>query len=421
VPLVSIIMANYRNGPYLEQALRTALLQTHGEIEVVISDDASDDGSLDIARTWCARDPRVRLIESRTRTGPGATRNRALTAACGDWLAIMDGDDLMHPDRIARLLRAAARLSADAVADDLIHFSENPDAAGRTLLQPLALAKPMRVTPTLLVASSIHEGRCPPLGYLKPLIRRTVLGGRRYNETLTIGEDHDLYLRLLTGGARFFALPEALYLYRRHASSSSHRFTVAALESMLRADAAALAGDGHGPAFGAEMAARRRMLERWLSFMHLVEEVQGRRPLAAASRLAQEPWLAGELLRSVRERLARTRARRGLERKEPLLLALGAKGKPTPKEFESAAWLAVPDPEADGGPEAAELWARLSLDAARQALHLVVADDAGLSAAWRVPAAARLTVVERDAPYALPLPPCAEPVRPDSLRRSPAA
>ena len=75
--LVSVIMANRNGELYLERAMRSVLDQTHRQIELIVSDDGSTDGSRAIIRCLAEEDSRVRLIESPVGTGPGAARNRA--------------------------------------------------------------------------------------------------------------------------------------------------------------------------------------------------------------------------------------------------------------------------------------------------------------------------------------------------------
>ena len=137
-PLVSVIMANFRGAAHLEAAMRAVLAQSERRLELILADDASDDDSVAIARAVAEGDGRVRVIASARNGGPAATRNLALDAARGDWIAIVDSDDLIHPERLARLVAAAEAAGADLVADDLGPFGA-PAEGGRTLLQPLAL------------------------------------------------------------------------------------------------------------------------------------------------------------------------------------------------------------------------------------------------------------------------------------------
>ena len=123
MPVVSVIMANYNGAAHLPQALNSVLGQTVRDVEVIVADDASPDRSGDIVSQFMQGDRRVSLIESAENRGPGAARNDALRAARGEWVAIVDSDDIIHPERFEILLSAARSHGADAIADDLLFFS----------------------------------------------------------------------------------------------------------------------------------------------------------------------------------------------------------------------------------------------------------------------------------------------------------
>ena len=96
-PLVSIVMANYNGLRYIEAALQSALAQSLRNIEVIVADDASTDGSADLVAAIASTDARVRLLRAPVNGGSGVARNLCLDAARGRWIAVMDSDDLMHP------------------------------------------------------------------------------------------------------------------------------------------------------------------------------------------------------------------------------------------------------------------------------------------------------------------------------------
>ena len=115
-PVVSVVMANFRGAAHLEPAMASVLAQTERRLELILADDASDDDSVAIARRIAEADERVRVIACARNQGPAATRNLALDAARGDWIAVVDSDDLIHPERLARLIAAAEAAGADLVA-----------------------------------------------------------------------------------------------------------------------------------------------------------------------------------------------------------------------------------------------------------------------------------------------------------------
>jgi succinoglycan biosynthesis protein ExoO len=400
-PKISVIMANHQGEQHIQEAVHSVLAQTHRNLELVVADDGSTDESVAIVRDLAQRDPRIRLLTLPEQLGAGGARNRALEACTGSWVAIMDSDDVLHPDRLRRLLHAAEATHADAVSDDLVYFSEVPGAAGRTHLQALALSSRRTIVEADLVLSTLGRRDLPPLGYLKPLVRKSALLNLRYNEDLPIGEDYELYLKLLRTGVRFEVVPEALYLYRRHSGSTSHRLTRQAIASMLAADAAAehLVGETTADHY----AARKLMLTRWLEFSELVDDLKRGRVAGALGRVVRTPSLAAELIRSVRERAARLRG--SGRRRSSQRLMIGASGFRAPAALSRTRFLPVPEVGQDTGPEATRTWALLSKEASRTSLHLIAVGNTGLSAAWRVRPLEKLTVLDdpRD-PVRLPLP-----------------
>ena len=297
IPTVSVIMANYRGGATLARALESVLAQTMGNLEIIVSDDASPDDSVSVVTSIMARDERVRLLASPQNGGPARTRNLALARARGQWIAIVDSDDIVHPERLERLLAAAEHFKADIVADDLLHFHE--DGSPPTLL----LADhdtPFPVSAEAWVTAGM-DGKLPALGYLKPLIRAEALGLLRYDETLRIGEDYDLLLRTLLAGASMWIVPEPWYLYRRHSGSISHRLSANDVDAMLANQAQLLAGIKPEAGLAQAFAQRRDALQGALDFGRLVEAIKARSPGTVLKIIARRPALLQRLWTSFTE------------------------------------------------------------------------------------------------------------------------
>ena len=307
-PEVSVIMANYNGSAYLGAAIESVLRQTLHNIEVIVVDDASTDDSVAIAQCFTTTDARVRVLPLSTNGGPAKARNRALDMARGDWIAIVDADDLITPDRLSRLVALAKDHDVAIVADDLLYFVDGAKPHAR-LLQLASYAEPEFVTAELFVDGKTKAGDPVAFGYLKPLIHRSVLDGRRYDETLQVGEDYDLLLRLLLSGAELCVIPEAMYYYRRHSQSLSHRLSVAAVRAMIASQDRFVAHNGPFPvAISTAFQRRRKALLGRLDFEELVEAIKARRILPAFGAMLGQPSLLFKLGRSVSERLARRRA-----------------------------------------------------------------------------------------------------------------
>ncbi len=101
---VSIIVPAYNAESFIEATIRSALAQTHADVEVIVVDDGSTDATRDRLREFGDRI----VVHRQANKGVAAARNRGALAAAGDWLAFLDSDDLWLPDKVERQLAAAA-------------------------------------------------------------------------------------------------------------------------------------------------------------------------------------------------------------------------------------------------------------------------------------------------------------------------
>ena len=312
-PLVSVIMANLNGAAHIGAAVRSVLRQTEKRLELILADDGSSDDSLDRARAAADGDRRLVILAHGARTGPGAARNRALAIARGRWIAIVDNDDLIHPERLARLVAQAEADSADIAADDLLTFYEDGQAP-----HPHLNGAPARWIDAAEYLRTNHVfGSAPSLGYLKPIFRRSL--ALSYDESLTIAEDFDLVMRLLLGGARMRVYPELGYFYRKHARSISHRLNAAPLDAMLAAHDR-LASDA--PEVRAALAARRRSLSDARGFTEIVAALKAKRLGAAVGVALRQPGAAALLRVPLRDRLAPKRQREEAHSTQPRIALL---------------------------------------------------------------------------------------------------
>src|SRR5205085_7436654 len=96
-PLVSVSLVTYNHEKYVAEAIRSVLGQTMADLEVVVVDDGSTDGTPAVVRSF--DDPRVVSIRQEN-GGPSAATNRALAACRGRYVALLSGDDACEPDRL---------------------------------------------------------------------------------------------------------------------------------------------------------------------------------------------------------------------------------------------------------------------------------------------------------------------------------
>jgi glycosyltransferase involved in cell wall biosynthesis len=102
-PRVSVCVCAYNDAGHVRRAIDSALAQTYGELEVVVVDDASTDGTFEVAGGY--RDPRVRLFRNDVNIGNARNRSRAAKLAEGEFVKYVDQDDWLAPDCVDEHLR----------------------------------------------------------------------------------------------------------------------------------------------------------------------------------------------------------------------------------------------------------------------------------------------------------------------------
>ena len=110
MPKVSVVLPTFERWPLLPRALSSVLEQTEADLEVLVIDDCSSDGTP--ARLAAVTDPRLRVLRQDPNQGVARARNRAIEEAHGEWIAFLDDDDFWAPTRLSEHLRAIADAGA---------------------------------------------------------------------------------------------------------------------------------------------------------------------------------------------------------------------------------------------------------------------------------------------------------------------
>lgn len=282
-PDVSVVIAAYNAVDTIQRAIGSALKQDGVSVEVIVADDRSTDATRAAVAALGA--PAVRLVALDSNKGPGGARNAGFAAARGRWIAVLDSDDTMRPDRLRRLIAAAERQEAAIAVDnlDVLH--------GDGRIEPMfpttrLAAMPHMALPAFIDSNRIFRGT-HNFGYMKPIFRRAFLEDNdlSYDEGLRIGEDYLLLAAALAAGGRCAIVPEAGYLYHIREGSISRVLRLDHVEAMLAGDQRFLARfplEGH-----AARAQRRRTrsLREAHAFLALVHHLKNR-SLGSALRAA---------------------------------------------------------------------------------------------------------------------------------------
>lgn len=203
MPLVSVIVTVYNRERYLSETLTGILASTYGDFELIVVDDGSADGSLELAKKFAARDSRIQVRANERNFGDYPNRNRAASLARGRYLKYVDSDDLIYPHSLAIMVES---------------MEQHPDAA-------LGLAHsmpedeepyPWILTPEQAYGKQFLGRGCLSCGPTGAIIRRDAfeeVGG--FRPEWGVLSDIDLWYRL---AARWPTglFPPGLVWWRRH-------------------------------------------------------------------------------------------------------------------------------------------------------------------------------------------------------------
>lgn len=212
-PKVTILMASHNRLALLKESVASAVAQDYPDFEVLIVDDGSDD----LTRKWlegaAKRHSRLRVVLQQ-HAGVGEARARGIREARGEWICVLDSDDLLVPQGLSRLAR---ELGSDP-RPALVHCSLlQLLPGGRTRVRRYRNFR----TPRGMVWATLLSPQVP-FKHSGTLFRRSVaveLGS--YNPNLPCKIDIDLYLKFLTAGYLPRLVPEPLVQFRVHEDSVS--------------------------------------------------------------------------------------------------------------------------------------------------------------------------------------------------------
>ena len=201
--MISVVLPTRDGERRVGRAIESILAQTFAELELLVVDNGSDDGTRAVAERYAARDARVRVLVE-TRRGVAPARNRGLGEARFPWIAVQDDDDVSHPERLAALVEATRRDPRLVLVGSWAAVwseAEGPREPFHHALTDFDIRLQMRNGPCPFVASSTLFRRDAALA----------VGG--YLDEYFHCDDYCLWTRLLPKG-RFGNLPRHLVVYR---------------------------------------------------------------------------------------------------------------------------------------------------------------------------------------------------------------
>lgn len=216
--MVSIIIPVYNTRRYLAEALDSAIAQTHTDLEIIVVDDGSTDGSADIVRRYADRDSRIRVI-TQPNAGQSAARNAALDAAAGTWIVFLDSDDIMTADAVEIMLDAAARTGADIVVSAVYQGATMPGTPAHT--GPIEVMSPLEA-----LSDIFYQKRMLPSPWAKIIARRIFEQPAPLRFRVgSLYEDLDIMLPLLMRAPKVAYIDRPTYLYRVNPTGTTHTYS----------------------------------------------------------------------------------------------------------------------------------------------------------------------------------------------------
>lgn len=211
-PLISIIMPVYNAGRFLSACLDSIQAQTHRNWELIAIDDGSKDDSYQILKDYAQKDKRVRIFRNAKNLGGPTTANRAINLTRSKWIARMDADDIMRPNRLATQLKALQEHPSVVLIGSQCNLI---DKAGRKTGKKLFPTCPKEIFNMLFWACPVQQPSIMVNAHKLPDMFR-------WYGDVKICEEIDFLIRISRHG-NIVNSKETLLSYRLHDSNLSNR------------------------------------------------------------------------------------------------------------------------------------------------------------------------------------------------------
>jgi len=203
---ISVVMPCYNAAPFVVEAVECVMGQSHGDVELIIVDDGSTDGSKEILQTLASSHPQRIVLLHQDRRGPYPARNLGLKHAKGGLVSFLDADDYLAQDCLEKLATALDQQGADVAYCGWQNFGEG--ARGSQPYVPPDYA-------TMDMAAEFLRS-CPWPIHAALVRREAVDAISGFSERCFSSMDYDFWLRLYAHTQRIVRVPEVMAFYRWH-------------------------------------------------------------------------------------------------------------------------------------------------------------------------------------------------------------
>lgn len=207
--LVSIITPTYNSADFIAQTIESVQAQTYANWELLITDDCSQDNTVEIIQRYMDADSRIKLFRLDKNSGGGVARNNSIKMAAGRYIAFCDSDDRWYPEKLAKQLAFMEEKGCAFSYTSYMTCSEAGDIKG-------IVVAPNRIT----FSSTQRDNK---VGCLTAIYDSQQLG-KIYLPLIRKRQDYGLVLRILQKSNEAFGMKEPLAIYRlREGSVSSNK------------------------------------------------------------------------------------------------------------------------------------------------------------------------------------------------------
>lgn len=205
-PLISVVVPVHNGSRWLGETLESLYRQTHTNFEIVLIDDASTDELQDVINRHA--DPRLKVVHLDANVGVSAARNHGIELALGRYIAFCDADDLCQPQRLERQFAFLEAHPDIGICGSAFTCFDTEDR--ETVSHPETDAQ---------IRKALMAGNC--FGLSTVMARAPVLKRCRFEPSIQLAEDYELWTRLIAMGVPAVNLGDSLVRYRLHPQQAS--------------------------------------------------------------------------------------------------------------------------------------------------------------------------------------------------------
>jgi glycosyltransferase involved in cell wall biosynthesis len=214
LPQVSIAMISYQQKEYIVEALQSVIEQDYPNLQIVVSDDHSTDGTAQLIAEFADRYPgRIIALLNDNRLGITKNSNRALERCTGDYIAFIGGDDVFLPGKISRQVAWFEERKERVLCGHQVEVFYESGARA-----PHPFLRMMRVRRGKGAAGVIRRGAFAACSIM---VRADKIPRHGFDENVPLVSDYVLWAEVLANGGEYGAIPGTYARYRRHGANVS--------------------------------------------------------------------------------------------------------------------------------------------------------------------------------------------------------